>query len=103
MYVVKALANGDVQTLKRYTTKGFRDAQFSATSDAALHREMLSVPTQRRQKLLDHIVHYAKMKVKYIDDTQAMVECTNTQTYKTSTFYLNKNYGIWQVDDYLNF
>lgn len=57
--LIIATANGDISRIKKLTTPEFYKEQYPY-SDAEIQGLLLSVPYEKRQKLIDHIRNHSK-------------------------------------------
>lgn len=98
-----ATATGDVQTLRQFTTGDFFDTQYRGYSDDELRDILLSVPYDRRQKMIDHIKNHCSVEV-YPNSAGDVVSVvfTNEITGKPMTFQLVDETGDqdWKLFEY---
>lgn len=98
-----ATAQGDVQTLHEYTTEDFFDRQYGGYTDEEIREILLSVPYERREKMIDHINNHTTITT-YPNSAGDVVtvEFLDDISGKVMTFQLVDETGLedWKVFDY---
>lgn len=98
-----ATATGDVQTLRDYTTEDFFDNQYGGYTDEEIREMLLSVPYERREKLIDHVSNHSTITT-YPNSAGDVVtvEFLDDISGKIMTFQLVDETGDndWKVFDY---
>ncbi len=96
----RAVANGDVITLKKLSTSEFYKENFPG-SDDYVRKTLLSVPVEKRMNLVEHINKHCKFTVIFSRPRDsATVISSDTITQKEITFQLFNDGNGWFVCDY---
>jgi len=93
----KAVAEGDVATLKSIMTERCFNGQYPMT-DSQIRELLLSVPYEKRQILLK-MADSMDAQVKQISDNSVIVVFTNKATNKNMEMDMIKIDGQWKIDD----
>lgn len=99
--VLYAMANGDVSTLKHYLSTKFYRTNFPY-SDAYIRKMLLSVPKNKRDKLINHVNQSKITTIPNNAGDVVTVIFTNIATGKDYTMQLIDEYenGDWKVSEY---
>lgn len=94
-----AIAKGDVAKLKKLTTLDFYEKKIPY-SDEFVHKELLSVPYEKRQALIKYIDEYNRFSVVFsAAGDYATVWIDDTVTGKGVMFNMFHEYDCWRVCD----
>lgn len=94
----KAVADGDVATIKSLTTEEFFNSEFPM-EESQIREILLSAPDTKRDAL-KYLADKSVAHVTKIDDDFVIVSFTNTENGKEFDMNMRKHNGEWKIDRY---